>query len=232
MSWRVSTYNSQQVTDNSHVHLDVFRRCFHVPNTRHQSTVNRRVKRRRDAHEQKICTRVSHWRCGKMSFLHSTNYIDYAEFVALISFRFHANIDFLKSQAHNFHDEFFPGSKCPNVVRRLNLIQLTNLFNLPFLITFLFLLVIRSVFQSMDFLVVVETFPFFEDLSIFCDEMSELDSLTLHFSFRFSHSVFVFTAIFELFRLATLLSGRTLLLDSEIKRFKPILQGWKVFPRY
>lgn len=95
----------------------------------------------------------------------------------------------------------------------------------------LFLFVIRNVFHNMDFLVVVALFPFFNVLSILCEEMSALDSLTLHFSFRFSQSGFVFTAIFELFVLVDLSSGKTLFLDNEINRLRPIFQGWAIFPR-
>lgn len=94
---------------------------------------------------------------------------------------------------------------------------------LPFFKQLLFLLFIRNVFQSMDFLVVVALFPFFNVLSIFGVEMSALISFTLrHFSFRFS--VVVFTAIFELFTLNGLISGWTLLFDRESNRFKPIFR--------
>lgn len=111
----------------------------------------------------------------------------------------------------------------------------TNLINsssLPFFTQLLFLFVIRNVFQSIDFFVVVALFPFFNVLSIFCVEMSALDSLTLHLSLRFSQSGFVFTAIFEPFTLGGFVSGEMLLLDSDISRFKPIFQGeHRNFPR-
>lgn len=96
---------------------------------------------------------------------------------------------------------------------------------LPFFKQPLFLLFIRNVFHSMDFLVVVALFPFFNVLSIFGVEMSAPLSFTLrHFSFRFS-VVVVFTAIFELFTsVVGLISGWTLLLDSESNRFKPIFR--------
>lgn len=104
-----------------------------------------------------------------------------------------------------------------------------NFHCLPFFTTLLFLFVIRNVFQSIDFLVVVAIFPFFKVLSIFCVERSALVSLILHFSFRFSRSVFVFTAIFEPFELTVLISGRTLVLDSDSNRFRPIFQGSMFF---
>lgn len=104
-----------------------------------------------------------------------------------------------------------------------------NFHYLPFFTTLLFLFVIRNVFQSIDFFVVVAIFPFFKVLSIFCVEMSAVVSLILHFSFRFSRSVFVFTAIFELFMFSFLNSGRTLVLDSESSRFRPIFQGLQCF---
>lgn len=100
---------------------------------------------------------------------------------------------------------------------------------LPFFTTLLLLPVIRSVFQSIDFLVVAIIFPFFKVLSIFCVEMSALVSLILHFSFRFSRSVLVFTAIFDPFGFTALISVKTFDLDSESNRFRPISQGSQYF---
>lgn len=85
----------------------------------------------------------------------------------------------------------------------------------------LFLLVILNV-QSNDFFVVVELFPFFNVLSIFC--VSTIDSSFLFFSFG---SNLDFEEFLLDFALDLLISGKTLLFDNERNLLRPIFNGNK-----
>lgn len=95
--------------------------------------------------------------------------------------------------------------------------------SLPFFELLLLLLVILNVLHIIDFFVLVKLFTFVTFLSIFFNSFS-LVSWILFFSFNFSRSQPVFGVILEPFWLTGFNSGRTLFLDSDSSRFKPIFE--------